>query len=301
MNAEAADAGWQTLDIGGSAHAIRLAGFDRPLDVVLPQGGVVRWPVWTYADHLAGLRAGLGLVGSRIELDLNRYLAAMPRYALLSDPERAALQPLALWWATGGGAPEADAAVPDEAGGIELEGRHFRLRPWSARARLAAMLACLREVDAGVEGGDFDAVGYLDAMVRGTLQADAPGTAGALLDRLPTRWALPLIDAVVGLNVLRPEAEPLPGTGVQAQAAAAQTLRLCRALGWTPTQVWSAPAVEVDRLLALLDRVEPAGAPARAAPPAARPARPARPARQAARRLADHPDAVLIRIDDSAP
>ena len=295
MNAETAGAGWQTQYIGGSPHAIRLSGFDRPLDVALPDGSLIRWPAWSYADHLAGLRAGLGLVAARIELDLKRYLAAMPDYALLSAPEQAALQPLGLWWAIGGLSPAAEVAVRDDAGGIELDGRRFGLRPWSARARLAAMLACLREVDAGADGGDFDAVGYLDAMVRGTLQPDAPGSAGAPLDRLPTRWALPLIDAVVGLNVLRPETEPLPGTGPQAQAAAAQTLRLCRALGWTPSQVWSAPAVEVDRLLALLDRVEPAAAPARAAPPAARPAR------QAARRLADHPDAVLIRIDDSAP
>ena len=298
MNPEAADVGWQRLDIGDSRHAIRFAGFDRPLEVALPGGGVIRWPARTYADHLAGLRAGLALQGARIELDLNRYLAAMPDHALLSAIEQTALRPLALWWAGGGrSADVADAAIgaPDEDGHFDLEGRHFRLRPWSARARLAAMLACLRERDEGAPGGDFDAVGYLDAMLRGTLLRDTAVAASAPLEALPTRWALPLIDAAVGLNVLRPETEPLPGTGPQAQAAAAQTLRLCRALGWTPTQVWAAPAIEIDRLLALLDRVEPAPVPA----PPARPPRPA--ARPAPRRLADHPDAVLIRIDDSAP
>ncbi len=297
MNPEAADAGWQRLDFGGGPHAIRLAGFDRPLEVALPNGGLVRWPARTYADHLGGLRAGLALVGTRIELDLNRYLAAMPDHALLSATEQAALQPLALWWAGGCRPANAAPVLPAEDGSVEIEARRFSLRPWSARARLAAMLASLRERDAdatgGTPGGDFDAVGYLDAMVRATLVQDAASATAAPLETLPTRWALPLIDAAVGVNVLRPEAEPLPGTGPQAQAAAAQTLRLCRALGWTPTQVWAAPAIEVDRLLALLDRAEPVPAPAARAPrPAARPA---------PRRLADHPDAVLIRIDESAP
>jgi hypothetical protein len=34
-------------------------------------------------------------------------------------------------------------------------------------------------------------------------------------------------------------------------------VQLCRLLGWTPTQVWRAPADEVDRLVALLAHTTP--------------------------------------------
>jgi hypothetical protein len=64
------------------------------------------------------------------------------------------------------------------------------------------------------------------------------------------------------------------------------TLRLCRALGWTPTQVWATPAVEVDRLLRLLDRTASQRIDARRRPVSRAPS------------LADHPDATVIRIED---
>jgi hypothetical protein len=66
-------------------------------------------------------------------------------------------------------------------------------------------------------------------------------------------------------------------------------------MGWTPSQVWAAPAAEIDRLLALLDAVDVSPAPA--AGPAA-PATVVAATSATPRRLADLPDAVLIRIDD---
>lgn len=290
MNTAAADArfGWHWVDIGGTRWAVREVGQAAALEVLLPAGlaeaGPVRWPAWRYGDHLAALRAGLAASNPSepdnqpVDLDLPSYLNIMPAYAMLDDATRSALLPVALWWAGGGdGVP---ATAPDANGVTTIDGRMFALRRWSHRERLASLLSCLSEDGRGDGGGRFDAVAYLDAMVR---RAVEPGLRGHELDELPARWALPLIDAVVALNVVQPGDEPLPGTGPRAQAAAAQTLRLCRALGWTPSQVWAAPAAEIDRLLALLDRVEPRPVP----PVTARP-----------RQLADHPDAVVIRIDD---
>jgi len=290
VNTVAADErrGWRWVDIGGTRWAVRELGPAEALEVLSPAGqagaGPVRWPAWRYSDHIAALRAGLAASHppdthtASVDLDLPSYLNTMPAYATLDEATRRALLPVALWWAGGGdGVP---ATVPDAQGMAMIDGRPFALRRWSHRERLASLLSCLGEHGPGDGGGCFDAVAYLDAMVRRTV---APGLPGPELDELPACWALPLIEAVVALNVVRPQDEPLPGAGPHAQAAAAQTLRLCRALGWTPSQVWSAPAAEVDHLLALLDQAEP---------------RPVRPAAAAPRRLADHPDAVVIRVDD---
>ena len=292
MTAATADerSGWRWVDIGGTRWAVREVGQAAALEVLPPAGqaeaGPVRWPAWRYGDHVAALRAGLAASNpsdpssESVDLDLPSYLNTMPTYALLDDATRSALLPVALWWAGGGnGVP---ATAPDANGVTTIGGRLFALRRWSHRERLASLLSCLSEDDdgQGEGGGRFDAVAYLDAMVR---RAVEPALSGRVLDELPARWALPLIEAVVALNVVQPEDEPLPGAGPRAQAAAAQTLRLCRALGWTPSQVWAAPAAEIDRLLVLLDRVEP---------------RPVRPVADKPRQLADHPDAVVIRIDD---
>jgi hypothetical protein len=89
-----------------------------------------------------------------------------------------------------------------------------------------------------------------------------------------------LLHATVALNLAGDEEEALLDGGPAAREWAARTLRLCQALGWTPARVWATPAAEIDRLLRMLDLVQPA------APPRPPP------------RLADHPDATVIRIDD---
>lgn len=117
-------------------------------------------------------------------------------------------------------------------------------------------------------------------MVRASLQA-LDSTTG--LDDLDARATAVLLHATVALNLCDDEDEALLQGGPAARECAARTLRLCQALGWTPARVWATPAIEVDRLLRLLDLVQPS---ATAPRPASR------------RSLAEHPDATLIRIDD---
>jgi hypothetical protein len=300
VSAAAADlvGGWRTVEVGGVAHSLRWDGFEGGLALALDGIGVVTLPCWRYRDHLAALRPALIVKCSAIDLDLPHYLADMlaqtttnpPLPSPLSEAQMAALLPVALWWAGGADAPILPST--DAEGWRRVGDRRARLRPWTERTRLAAMLSCLHPDDADQDSdlSRFDAVAYLDAMVRASVVAIEPLID---IDELAAPLAMPLINAVVVLNVVAPEAEPLPGNSAAAHVAALRTLRLCRAMGWTPSQVWAAPAAEIDRLLALLDAVD-----APLALPAAAPATALAAAPGTRRRLADLPDAVLIRIDD---
>jgi len=169
-------------------------------------------------------------------------------------------------------------SLPGEGEGLDLgaAGR-ARLRPWSERQRFSALSAALSG-----EGDDtwFDPVTYLDGMVRASLQVlDGPQA----LDDMDARGTAVLLHATVTLNLAGDQEDPLLDGGPAAREWAARTLRLCQALGWTPTRVWATPAAEIDRLLRMLDVLQP----------------PPRPAR--APRLSDHPDATVIHIEDDPP
>ncbi len=92
------------------------------------------------------------------------------------------------------------------------------------------------------------------------------------------------LDAVARVNAPADDLSHGPGSDELART----TLRLCRALGWTPAQVWSAAATEIDALLALLERVE--------APPPLQPPPPRAPARPGG--PASDPDAVIIQVGE---
>ena len=301
------------IAIDGRRYSVAPTGWDCPLDVLVIDGDPVSitLPVWRCSDHFAAACAAQCVAydaggEAAVAIDGARYLAALPGAEALGFPEAgadAAAGPLALWWAAGG---DDTPAVSRHGDHVLIDGRAFALRRWSDGERRVALYDALRceaagepPAETGDTGGgcDFDAVAYLHAMLRHGVADDA-----AAIDALPLHWALPLIDAVVALNEpdadTRPDAErALPRDGTNASPADARidavTLRLARELGWTPSQVAATPAADIDRLLTLLDREAAAAAAAAAvAPGTASPAAPRR------RRLADEPDAVLIRIDD---
>lgn len=263
------------LDLSGTPCLLDFEGFHRPLGVTAGTTAFALAP-WTYRRHMDTLRASTRAAGADLRLDTRRLGAAVLAGLDLPDPVARALEPLALWWAAGG--DDALPAPPLEGEWLDLgpAGR-ARLRPWSERQRFAALSAALSG-----EGDDtwFDPVSYLDAMVRASLLVlDGP----APLDDLDARATAVLLHATVALNLAGDEEEALLEGGPAAREWAARTLRLCQALGWTPARVWATPAAEIDRLLRLLDMVRPA--PRQARTP----------------RLADHPDATVIRIEDDPP
>ena len=263
------------LDLSGTPCLLDFQGFHCPLGVTAAGLDFTLAP-WTYRRHMDTLRASTCAAGADLRLDTRRLGAAVLAGLDLPDPVARALEPLALWWAAGG--DDALPAPPLEGEWLDLgpAGR-ARLRPWTERQRFAALSAALEG-----DGADtwFDPVAYLDAMVRASLLVlDGP----APLDDLDARATAVLLHATVALNLAGEEEEALLEGGPAAREWAARTLRLCQALGWTPARVWATPAAEIDRLLRLLDMVRPQARPARAP------------------RLADHPDATVIRIEDDPP
>jgi hypothetical protein len=262
--------GWQTLEIDGRTFVVRR--FTGPIGPALAVeltsdsegGGALHLRPWTLADHLSALDRHAFHDGHGPRIDPEGLAAEI--LARTSDPPlhpdtAAALAPLALWWATGG--DEADAALP------------VPMMPWTSLARARALDACTDRDTGALRVGS-----YLSAMLRAsTNDAIDPHT-------LSGAAAAATLDAVTRINATTNDLSEGPGS----EALAHTTLRLCRALGWTPGQVWSAPASEVDRLLALLDRIDRIDAP----PP------PPPPGPQSARRsgLAAFPDAVIIEVGD---
>ncbi len=274
-------------EVDGTVFTGRFAGFGQPLEVDVPIGSqpdaVVSLLPWRYRDHMDALRDCVFVTDAGIDLDRTRFVTHVLRHAAVPDERCDGLTPLALWWAAGGDPPTSRPA-PGET--LDLGTWQVRLRPWSERERLAALLAARTE-DAGGEAW-LDAIGYLDAMVRASVTDIAPR---ATLDELDSHATTRLLDAVVALNVPDLDADPMLAGGPLARQAALNTLLLCRALGWTPSEVWAAPAAEVDRLLRLLALSQADAAVAPVQPRSVQPR---------SRGLADDPRATVFRFEDEA-
>lgn len=260
------DPGWQTVEIDGRRFAVRrVPGPAGPeLAVLRPNADTVQLRPWSLADHLAALDRHAFHDGSGPRLDpdgLAREVLSRACHLPLADETAAELAPLALWWAAG--ADDEPPPTPP-------------LRPWSSLARARALDDCCEPTTGALQVGRF-----LHAMVT--------ASSGGALDphTLCGAAASAALDAVARVNAPADDLSHGPGS----EDLARTTLRLCRALGWTPTQVWSAAATEIDALLALLDRVEsPTPSHHNQAPPPRTPARPGG--------LASYPDAVIIQVGE---
>lgn len=258
------------IDIDGLVYATDFQGFDKAMNARSAAGAEVDLRPWPLREHLAALDECVVPTAHGLTLDTRELSRRVLAHSGVAEDAQTRFAPLALWWASGGEtSPAALGGGRYDCGGVRLH-----LRPWTSGERFRAMSRCRR---AGADGERFDLGAYLRAMLETSVVTVEPARA---LDELDSGATRSLLEAVVALNVVSPEelADGIPDT----PEADRITLRLCRALGWTPTQVWATPAVEMDRLLRLLDRT--------AASESAAPTRVAR--------LADHPDATVIRIED---
>lgn len=255
-----------TVRVDGDSYSVRFRGFGADLLVEEP---AVRLRPWTLGAHLRVLDLHGEGEDLSSEMDAGSLCAAV--LAEVSVRYHALLQPLALWWATCGGAqPESDGEF------LRCGPARVKLRPWSLyeRARAISSATAKRQDGAHV----FWPGRYLLAMARESIVASEPALP---LSELP--GAVPLVAALVRANVAAEE-EDLGDLHL-----IRSTLRLCRGLGWSAERAWALPAAEADRLLRLLDRAD-SGADRIAAEPRVRMERRAS--------LLDDPDAILIQVED---
>jgi hypothetical protein len=272
-----------TLEVDGVEYPVHFQDFHQPLHVWLRSGEHVSLRPWTCAEHLRALGSCLRPGGEGVALDEHAFCGEVLARSGLDHAQEEELAPLVLWWTAGGGTPEVHMSMD---GWLELASCRVRLRTWTYGERSRALNRCTRTRPEG--GQSFDAGAYLAAMVDASVCEVVP--AGVRVEELDAASTVALLDAVVMLNI--PNGELTEQT-VASEEEVATMLRLCRELRWTPSQVWTTPAPEVDRLLQLLDRErEGAQSPPEPAPVPRGPA--------STPRMADFPDAVVIQIEDES-
>ena len=262
--------------IAGIAWKMVYQGAAQELKVLSPLA--INLPVWRYRQHREALKYSLQATPEGLRLDSQRLVNFVLGEELTTEQQQQ-LTPLVLWWISG-----ADGlAVEQDERQLVMETGTVSLKPWSEQQRVTALQACLVHdpLNTAVESR-LDPVSYLHAMV----QATAYELTAAALDNLDAAQTQALLQAVTRLNMPAINQSVEPTETSIPPAIAARTLRLCKALGWTPAKVWATPAVEVDRLLALLKQTEPQSFVSTM-----------RPVRRK-QRLADAPDAIVIQVED---
>lgn len=217
----------RTIAVDGETFAVRFRGWHVDLDVVEPAGRLAPWRLGLHAEALAAC-------SGPDELDAAAFADAV--LGACWSGEAPGPRPLALWWASG-----AEVDVHD---GVDVGLAQIRLRPWTFAARIHA----LWEAGALDERPRLDVARWLLARVASNIASVEPAVAIASLPAAPVLAAIDALDAPPDGLALSTLPAPLRAT-IQ---------RVCRALGWTPSQVLAAPAAEIDRVLELFDEPAPA-------------------------------------------
>jgi hypothetical protein len=271
------------VEVGEQRFVVRLGAPGEPMEVETRAGGRARLLPWRLDDHLAALDRHVDAGGGVVRFDHEGFARDVLARSGVPVALAGELSPLALWWAMGG--PDGPPAPGDaKEGWIQAGQARARLRRWTFAERERALSASVETRPDGAR--ELKLARYLRAMLEASVIALDPPP----IEALDGAAAAGLLDAVAALNTSgeREEDRLVREGGEGGRSFASTTLRVCRALGRTPSEVWAMPAAEIDRLLALIDAADP---PALA---------PHAPSVKAPRRatLADHPDAVVILVED---
>ncbi|WP_164002675.1 hypothetical protein [Pyxidicoccus caerfyrddinensis] len=268
------------IEVDGRRFSVQVGTPGGALEVDTSTGERVRLRRWSFEEHLRALDRHASADEQGLRFDTEGFALDVLRDSGVPAPLGEELAPVALWWATTGGYAPGSEVQAD--GWVRAGSVRARLRPWTFAERSKALSESLTPSAGG--GQELSLERYLRAMLSASVVALEP--SGLQLTMLDGATTAALLDVAVALNNSgeRDEDRRMKAADADSQKLARTTLRLCKALGWTPSQVWETPAAEVDRLLALLEVAEPsapASAPVRRAPG-----------------LADHPDAVVIQVED---
>ena len=267
-----------SIEIDGRAYHLRLGDDAEDLEVEASTGEHIRLRRWRFDAHLRALDQHAQLGNGELVFDTEGFAGDVLRDSEVPAAMFEELMPVALWWASGGA--HEDARPPPPRGWVQAGEVQALLRPWTYSERAEALDASVTTREDGSRVLSLER--YLRAMLAASLMELSPATP---LERLDGASTAALLGHVVGLNAegAHPEDRLLQADNPRARALAGLTLKLCKALGWAPTQIWALPAAEVDRLLTMLRLVEPE---APTPMPVSRP-----------RGLSDHPDAVVIQVE----
>ncbi|MCY1021003.1 hypothetical protein [Pyxidicoccus sp. MSG2] len=269
-----------SIEVDGRRFSVQVGNPGGALEVDTSTGERVRLRSWSFEEHLRALDRHASADEQGLRFDAGGFARDVLRDSGVPAPLDEELAPVALWWATTGGYAPGSGVQAD--GWVRAGSVRARLRPWTFAERSRALSESLTPRTGG--GQELSLERYLRAMLSASVVAlEPPGLELMMLDGATTAA---LLEVAVALNDSgeRDEDRRMKAADADGQKLARTTLRLCKALGWTPSQVWETPAAEVDRLLALLEVAEPSApvsAPVRRAPS-----------------LADHPDAVIIQVED---
>ncbi|GEN10463.1 hypothetical protein SAMN05443572_103367 [Myxococcus fulvus] len=270
-----------SIEIDGRRFHLHTDDSSRSIEVEVATGERIPLWRWGFGAHLRALDSHARLEGAGLDFDAEGFALDVLRDSGVPESCFTELAPLALWWALCGLREPSVGVLPE--GWRQVGEVRARLRPWTFAERTQVLEASLVVLADGAR--ELSLERYLRGMLDASVVECAPAVALESLDGATTAA---LLEAVVSVNAefAAPEDRMLEASGKQARVLAEVTLKLCRALGWTPAQVWATPASEVDRLLTMLKLTEPPAPPPRQAP-ASR-----------AMRLSDFPDAVVIQVED---
>ncbi len=258
-------------------YSVRFKGFHNEMEVYKSNGDIINFLPVNYHDQMNALRASLLTTPNGLQLSYKTFCKQILSYCHSGSPEEtdieSELDKLALWWVSGG---EEKATENESNGWLNIGTTSVRLKPWKNVERILALSHNLTNDESG---DSFDIVGYLDAMIRASIDKIKPDTE---LNDLDAKSASKLIDAVLNLNISEDSFQDEIADRETANSYAKTTLRICSFLGWTPSQVNKIPAAEADRLLELIDFVEPSQS--------------YRETRSSG--LTDYPDTLLFKFED---
>ena len=259
------------INIDSLSYHTNFTGFQNTMNAYVANQPVVSFQPWQLGAHLLALSNCLIISANGLGLNHQAFSYQILLHNNIPESVHAVYAPLALWWASGGNT----VPIIISADYYQLGNIRAKLRPWSCAERLLALAHCKKE---SKQGTDFELAAYLSMMINVcvvTIDNDLK------LDEVDSASSCALLSAVIALNIR--SANPVDESLLNSKEAAQLNLRLCRALGWTPSQIMATPAAEIDLIVALLDKLE-GGKPTKS--------------RMSASKLTAYPDAVVIQIED---
>ncbi|MCP3923918.1 MAG: hypothetical protein GY714_15175 [Desulfobacterales bacterium] len=267
----------QTIVVDDISYSVRFKGFHNVMEVYKSNGDIINFLPVNYHDQMNALRLSLLTTTKGLELSYKKFCKQILSICNPGSEEypyiEHELYGLALWWVSCG---DGEVKEKDLNGWLDIGTISVRLKPWKNVERIFALSNNLTNDESG---DSFDVVGYLDAMIRASVEEINPAID---LNELDTISASKLIDAVSNLNISEDSFQNEISDRETANGYVRTTLKICSFLGWTPSQVDKIPAPEADRLLELIDFVGPS--------------QNNKETRSSA--LTDHPDTHLFKFED---